>query len=227
MGIGFRLALPYVAVGLGWSLGGSAWLAIGLYHCGILALGRAGLAPAWRFLRRRGVRCRWLPPLVLVGFSLLFVPLSHVLLRPDVDPGAWLAARGLGGASLWIFALVYGVAHPVLEELHFQPLRRKAWVRTGDEPRATNTGDRPARWDSVPWTQDALVAAAFAGYHLVVLAQCFRATALPLAFLVLFATSWGFGVLDRTTGGGRVSYGAHAAADAVVAIVALVWGGAI
>lgn len=193
------LLLPWFAVGVGWIGFGNAWIAIGLYHCGILALARGHLGPRLRRLLH-GCSPRWtlalllLLPVATVGF-LAVLPF---LLRPGFEPGDWLSARGLGAGALPLFVLVFGMIHPVLEEVHFQPLRAVAGWRAH---------------------------LAYAGYHGVVLAECFPGWAVLSTVAFLTGVSVAFGAFDRGLGGPRLSLLLHLAGDLVVAGLALQWGG--
>lgn len=197
--IGLSLLLPYVAVGIGWVLVGNAWVAMGLYHLGILALAGPELGGSVRRTLSGGsLRFTLAVALLIPIAALLFLRGLPYLLLPGLEPRPWLAARGLEGTGLLVLGVIYGFVHPLLEEAHFQRLRLFV-------PRLAHLS--------------------FAGYHGVVLASCFRDWAVGITVASLIGVSFLFGKFERGRGGPRLSLVTHLVADLVVAAIALHWGG--
>jgi hypothetical protein len=117
LGLGLRLAAPYLAVIVFWCLLHSAWLAILAYHAQILWWSRGSLPrlakPAPTFTT------------LLVLPAALAGPLLYFLLpyATHTDLSWWLGAHGLSGASLLAMVFYFGLVHPVLEQTHWPPLR--------------------------------------------------------------------------------------------------------
>jgi hypothetical protein len=203
------LAIPYGAVAAGLYICHSAWLAILLYHLGIVLC----LAPSVSRRVARGLSRGWSPkaalPLVLA--SAASGPLL-VLLWPEIalDPGnlsGGLAAFGLRGAPWWIFAVYYVTLHPVLEE---------AFWRSPEGPRgAAVLGATGITWGDL----------AFAGYHALVLRFFIPPlwNALVVLVLVLPAAAWRR-VAERR-GGQAVPVLAHAVAGVSTMIAVCVLAG--
>jgi hypothetical protein len=186
-------------VGLGWVAFGSAWAAIGCYHLGILALAGKDLGPRLRSLVRGGAPRRTIATVLLLPpAALIFLRWLPQLLRPGLDPGAWLESYGLSGSGLLILALIYGCLHPFLEEVHYQPLRARTPL---------------------------LAHLSYAGYHGIVLYACFREWAVAGTVVSLAGVSFLFGTFERGEAGPRLSLLVHLVADLVVAAIALRWGG--
>lgn len=193
------LLLPWAAVGIGWTVLENAWVALGAYHVGILALARGRLGARFRQLFRGSAPRRTVVVLLFVPPAAWgFVAALPRLLHPGMDPRAWLADHGLSGLGLFVLVGVYGLIHPCLEEVHFQ------WLR-GVAPRRAHFG--------------------YAGYHGLVLAGCFAPWAVVATVSFLVVVSSAFGVFERGPGGPRLSFLLHLAGDLAVAAVVLRWGG--
>ncbi len=187
--------IPYVAVLIGMHGFHSAWLAIILYHLGIVAtLVRRSAGSFHRVFS--GYRLAVLLPGVLVCalaapvvyFIWPWLEASDGILRP------WLERFGLVGWKWWLLVPYFSMVHPVLEELHWRgiaprPFRRFCW-------------------------QDLL----FAGYHVQVLFQLVRWPWLVVVFAVLAASSvfwrWSAARFD----GYGVAIATHAVADAAIMV---------
>lgn len=130
--------------------------------------------------------------------SLLAGPVTWALL-PSITltpVREWLAAYGLQGASLMAFAPYYGLVHPVLEQAHWSRLRA----------------------GSAGW----LAHAAFASYHVIVLATLMKTpwVAACAAVLVCASVSWAW--IERRSGGLLVPYAAQAVADSGMILAAAI-----
>lgn len=188
--------LPYAAV-----LGGmygchSAWLAIGLYHVGIVAFlikhKPAGLGER--------ISTGYRTPMLLPGLVIcaLAAPVVYVMwplfsaadgILPD-----WLARYRLSGSAWLLFIPYFSIVHPVLEEI--------LWRKIDPKP-----------FRILCW-QDLL----FAGYHVLVLFKLIKTPWLVLVFAVLAGSSifWRWAV--HRTGGYGMNILTHAVADAGVMI---------
>lgn len=186
--------IPYLAVWVGMILFRSAWLALGLYHAGIIAF-------LWY---RRPIE---LPTRIRSGFGLplliptaaacaLAAPIIYVLWpwlnRPEVPLRTWLNSYGLSGTAWTLFIPYFSIIHPILEEAH--------WRTLTDKP------DRLLCWRD----------AAFAGYHLLVLGTLVRLPWLSLVFSALVIASSFWRWTAQRFGGYGLSIATHAIADAAV-----------
>ena len=193
------LLLPYVAVGIGWTWLHSGLAALLLYQAGIVLLAGRQLPTRFRSLfQGAGGRLVWVfaPLVLLVAFG--FLRVLPMLLVPGLDPAAWLVSYGLTGGTLLFVAFQFGIVHPFLEEVHYQPLRQRAPL---------------------------LAHLSYAVYHGMVLWGCFRDWVVAITVVSLIGTSVLFHVFERGRFGSRLSLAVHAMADLLVAGVALYWAG--
>ncbi len=152
------LIAPYAAVGICWCVLSNAWLTIIAYHALIFGWSWRSIPGVWTRASRRGI---WIgAPAVLAG-PILYLLLPHVT---RVDLSVWLRAHRLTGSALVAMVPYYGLVHPVLEQVHWAPLRRRT----------------PAAH------------VLFAGYHLLVLASLLPAgwVAACIATLVVSSMVW-------------------------------------
>jgi hypothetical protein len=180
-----RLLAPYVAVGLFWCLLQDAWPAILAYHVQILFWSRR----SFRIPRRVPTRHLALAlPAALTG------PVLYVLLPviTRIDLPTWLQAHGLSGRSLLLMVPYFAIVHPVLEQVHWAPLRQRTW----------------------------LAHPLFAGYHMLVLGSLVLPAWLALVFVVLTSASWVWLGMQQRTGSLTVAVLSHILADSGVVIVA-------
>lgn len=182
---------PFVSIVLGLYVLHNAWSALLFYHIqiGVWAL----WVPRETIALRKGWSASWL---VYLGLPcLLSAPLLYVLLgealQTDVRLGEWLDRYGLSGAWLIAFACYYGLIHPLFEQFHWDTLRRMA---------------RPP----------ALAHAAFATYHVLVLALLLKPGWVAVSFVILLATSWVWGRVREHLGGLSVPIWSHVIADAAI-----------
>ena len=156
MSIALRLLAPAIAVVVFWTGLANAWLAILAYHAQIL-IWSGGRLPALRRSRRRRLLLLALP---LAAAGPVLYALLPEITRAELVP--WLADHQLSGLSLVLMIPYFGIIHPMLEQLHWAPLREESPV---------------AHF-------------CFAGYHLLVLASLLRPGWLVIAFALLLAASW-------------------------------------
>jgi hypothetical protein len=191
-------ALPYAAVLGGLYLLRSAWLSILLYHAGLLiwhfAAGRP-LSPRELLDGDRGrILALTVASAALAGPALFL--LWPLLPRGGVDLTVWLAARGLAGSSWLLFIPYFSLVHPFLEELHWRAIGRRV--------------ESPFHWSD----------AAFAGYHILVLATLIEPAWLLCLFALLAAVAALWRRLALRGGGFLPPLLAHVAADAGVILCA-------
>ncbi len=191
-----KLLAPYVAVIVFWSGFGtewsSAWLAILAYHAQILFWARGELRahrwPQWK--RPHSLFILAAPPAAAAGPGLY-------LLAPFVtntDLSQWLAAHGLSGAALLLMIPYFGFVHPVLEQIHWRPLRERTW----------------------------LAHPVFAGYHMIVLYSILGPPFLLLCFVVLVAASLMWLQMNRLSKGMSLPIATHILADTGIIVGAWV-----
>ena len=181
-----KLLAPYVAVGIFWCVLSNGWLAILAYHAQIL-LWRRGSPPAVRW--RGGGR-----GLLLVLPAVLTGPLLHGLLPhiASAELSTWLESHQLTRLSLAIMVPYFGIVHPILEQLHWAPLRERT----------------PASHFM------------FAGYHVLVLHSLLPLPWLAVCFAVLSGASMAWHETARRSGSLAAPVASHVSADLGVIIVA-------
>lgn len=194
------LSFPYLSVAIGLYLLRNAWVAMGLYHLGIIAV--LHRERHWRTMRElvRGFHPRLLIAAVLLclaGGGVTYVCWPYLGL-PYFDER--LARFGLTAGVLPWFFLYFSLVNPMLEEPFWRGYHG-------------NASTRPA-WSDL-W---------FAGYHLLVLACFMHWQWLPLILIGLVATAWCWRLLARHLNGMLVNVASHISADAgiVVAVMMLV-----
>ena len=187
--------LPTISVLLGLHWLNDAWIALGLYHLGMVLclvfFGGRNLLPL--LLRGRP----WVSfPLILAcagGGAILAFGWPWFV----EDPGslaADLAGLGLAGGRWWAFVFYYALVNPVLEELFW-----RGWLAPATK--------RP-HWHDL----------AFATYHGVVLVFFIQLPWIFVCVAVLIAAAWAWRWMVRTWGGLFAPAASHLVAD--VGIVA-------
>jgi hypothetical protein len=181
-----KLLAPYVAVIVFWTWLGSAWLAILAYHAQILLWSRGALpklgAPG-------GGRLAWfLVPSAMAGPALYFL-LPYVT---RADLAGWLRGHGLAGWSLIAMVAYFGLVHPLLEQMHWSPLRQ-----------------------ATPFAH-----LLFAGYHMLVLYSLLSVPWLAVSFAVLASASVVWREMERRGGGLTLPIASHVLADLGLVIAA-------
>ncbi|MDZ4655054.1 MAG: hypothetical protein U1F44_04175 [Coriobacteriia bacterium] len=186
LSLALRMLAPWLAVGVFWLGFGNAWLTILAYHAQILLWSR-GRAPGLRWPKRD--RIAWLiAPSALAGPA-LWLLLPYIT---RTDPGGWFARHGLSGTSLVAMVAYFGLVHPLLEQVHWTPLR-----------------------EATP-----IAHVAFVGYHMLVLASLLTVPWLAVCFVILTAASVVWQEMTRRTGSVLVAVASHVAADAGIVLVA-------
>lgn len=186
--------LPYIAVLLGMYLFRSAWLALLLYHAGILAF--VAIRRPYGLWKRMwgGTKNPLLIP-GLVGCALA-APVVYFMwpwfVASDAVLPEWLASFGLSGRAWLCFIPYFSIVHPILEEIHW---------RGFPAPRARGVCG-----------QDLL----FAGYHMLVLCQLISPLWLVLVFGILVGSSVFWRWAANRFGGYGLPILTHAVADAAV-----------
>jgi len=190
--------VPYVAVLLGMYLFHSAWLAILLYHIGIVTC---------LFFRRPvnlwstvcgGLKTPLLVPSIVV--CAMVAPVVYFmwpwLVASDGNLPEWMAYYGLTGWTWLLLIPYFSIAHPVLEEIHWRGIALKEGVGL-------------SRYDFL-----------FAGYHILVLFQLIHWPWLFLVFGVLMGSSFFWRWSAARFGGYAFPILTHAAADGAVILAA-------
>ncbi|MDO8848266.1 MAG: hypothetical protein Q7W51_07785 [Coriobacteriia bacterium] len=187
--LALMMAAPYLAVVLFWCFGRNAWLAILAYHAQILL---------WLVVTRPVISFKkpsWSPLALMIVPSVLSAPLLYFVLPlvARIDLSVWLADHRLSGAALFGVVGYYGLVHPVLEQLHWTPLRERT----------------------------PLAHVAFAGYHMIVLSSLLSLPWLAICFGALAATSFLWQRLTHEAGSLVPVVASHVAADLGMVIVAV------
>ncbi len=184
--LALRMAAPYLAVGVFWCGFHHAWLAIIAYHVQILFWLRITRPRLER--PRPGLTTLLIIPSAFAGPA-LYVLLPHIA-RMDITQ--WLHRHHLAGSSLVAMTLYFGFVHPILEQLHWGPLRERT----------------------------AGAHAAFAGYHLLVLYLLLPVPWLAACFAVLWLVSWMWVRMARASGSLLPPMGSQVVADLGIVLVA-------
>lgn len=193
--------LPYVAIILGVHTLHSAWIAVLIYHIGILAVmgvknGMSGLRDVLSGWSTRAGLAVCLtcaacgPVLILLG--------SAVVSQPGTLAGR-LDGLGLSGRSWWVFAFYYTAIHPILEEVYWRGCLFSA-------RRGLSYAD-----------------VAFAGYHLLVLPLFIGLHWALGCFAVLALVAWLWRAVARRYEGLAIPAASHAIASlsTIVAVLFL------
>jgi len=182
---------PYVAVLIGLYALKNAWIAIGLYHCGMAGF----IIAADRNNLLQKARTGWNPIVAILGtaMSAMVVPIIYFSWGYVHLPGEPLAAKlatlGLPGTAWILFAIYFSTVQPFLEELYWR-------------------GYLGASQKVLSWTDFA-----FAGYHILVLAWFIKLPWLLIAFLVLTITAYIWRYMASKLEGLALPLLSHAIAD--------------
>ncbi len=188
--------VPYVSVLVGMYVFHSAWLAVLLYHLGVVAFVVCRKPEnIWQRMWA-GTKSPLLIP-GLIGYAMV-APVVYFMwpwisVSDSILP-EWMARYGLTGAAWLLMIPYFSLVHPILEEIHWR-------------------GISPEKVNGICW-QDLV----FAGYHVLVLFQVIDWLWLFLVFGILAGSS----VFWRWSAGKFGGYGlpilTHAVADAGVII---------
>ena len=181
-----RLCAPYFAVGVFWCVLSNAWLSILAYHLQIIF---------WAWRRPQGIHLPSRRRALLAALPMIIAgPLAYFLI-PHVthtELGSWLASHHLSRLSFALLIPYFGILHPVLEQLHWSPLRRATPVAH----------------------------LLFAGYHMLVLYTLLTPPWLVLCFVGLAVVSFAWQKLEQHWHCLAVPCVAHIAADLGIIIAA-------
>lgn len=192
------LLMPYLTVGLGLYVFNSAWAAVFGYHAGIILL--VTLANAWPSIRQfRPSAPAWRTILFSLTGGLAGVLLYFLwpFIRVSPELTDTLLRWGLTPRSWPLFITYAALVNPWLEEAFW-----RGWLGSANR--------HPVLHD-----------AAFAGFHLVVLAPFFPLFWLSVAFLVLALSGWLWRQVNHAEQSMLASTLFHMAAD--VSILLVIW----
>jgi hypothetical protein len=183
-----RLLAPYIAVGVFWCWLANGWLAILAYHIQILLWTRIS---DWKAICQpiQRTTCLLLALPCMTAGPVLYL-LFPIITRQDLS--TWLASHQLTGSAFLLMIPYFGLLHPVLEQMHWQNLRRHS----------------------------ALSHFAFAGYHMLVLATLLGKAWLLVCFLVLLAASLIWKHMDEACAGLRAVITTHILVDLGIVLAA-------
>ena len=181
-----RALAPIIAVMIFWCVWPNAWLAILSYHVQIVLWNWSGLR---KMSLPLGVKWVLLAlPMVLAG-PLLYVMLPLIT---RIDLSVWLNTYHLSGLSLVLMIPYFGLVHPVLEQIHWHPLRETStWFHF-----------------------------VFAGYHMIVLASLLSLPWLILCFCVLTGASFAWKWMHDKSHSLLIPTASHILADLGVVVAA-------
>ncbi len=181
-----RALAPYVAVVVFWCVWSNAWFAILAYHTQILLWNRQDLRKMHLPRECKNVFLAF--PTVLAG------PVLYALLPfiTRTDLSTWLDTYHLSGPALVLMIPYFGLVHPVLEQIHWHPLREtSAWFHP-----------------------------VFAGYHMLVLSSLLTFPWLVLCFGVLVGASFAWRLMYHKSRCLTVPAVSHILADLGVVMAA-------
>ncbi len=186
------LLLPYVAVSIGLYLLHNAWLAMLIYHSGIilfLIIFRKDNLKVTQLLS--GLNLKFLFGAIIVSLfsGLLIYSLWDFMTLEHTSIIVALAKYGLAGLSWYLFMIYFSIANPLLEELFWRGLLYKKEIK--------------------PFLLDIT----FAGYHVLVLQLFINWLWVFLAFLLLVLTAWTWRYLYDTLNGLAVPWISHTVAN--------------
>lgn len=186
MQLTLRLLAPYLSIAIFWFGFKNGWLAILGYHAQILWWARRDLPRP----RPSGGLSLLLGLPMLGAGPLLYFLLPHVT---RVELTVWLHEFHLTGWALVLLIPYFGILHPVLEQIHWGPLRERTGVSH----------------------------ALFAGYHLLVLYSLLSLPWLILCATLLGGASVAWKYMARKSEGLAVPIASHVGAD--LGVITAAW----
>jgi membrane protease YdiL (CAAX protease family) len=185
------VAVPYLAVLIGLYAFKNAWIAIGLYHLGIVFF----LVVGNRHSLLKKIYKGWEPIMAATGivvsvmiFFLIFILWKYMQLE-NVRLDTALVGFGLHGTSWFFFMIYFSTIQPFLEELYWR-------------------GYMEFNHKFFSWTD-----LTFAGYHILVLCLFIKWFWLIIAFIVLTVAAFGFRHIAYKLKGLAVPMLTHIVAD--------------
>ena len=189
--------VPYVAVLVGLYVLKNAWIAIGLYHFGIVVFLIAGDRNS--LLKKVCTGWNSMMAIVSVVMSTMIFPIIFFcwgrMQLENTPLNSALANLGLYGISWFFFMIYFSTVQPFLEELYWR-------------------GYLENNHKYFSWTD-----LAFAGYHILVLAWFIKLPWLVAAFIVLTVAAYIWRYLASKLEGLVVPLLSHIAAD--ISIIAV------
>lgn len=181
-----KLLAPYFAVGLCWCVLKNGWLTILAYHAQVIVWNRGSLYTLHWPNKKRWMLAA-LPTLIAGPLAWILLPyITHT------DLGAWLAEYKLTEWSLLLMIPYFGIIHPALEQLHWEPLRE----------------------------QNPAAHFFFAGYHMLVLGSLVTAPWLTFCFIALATASFAWQLLTYRSGSLTSATLSHILADLGIILTA-------
>ncbi|MDM3870202.1 hypothetical protein QSV34_02405 [Porticoccus sp. W117] len=182
-----KMLAPWVAVILFWCVFKNAWLALLAYHLQIVL---------WNHLHFRQVFFGFsVKSFVLFSLpAILAGPAMYFLLPAitEINVAQWLADYGLTGWGLLLMVPYFGLIHPLLEQVHWAPLREKT----------------------------PLAHVVFAGYHVLVLSTLLPISWLVIGFVFLAFVSVCWQRMADSRGGLAIPCCSHMLADSGIVMAA-------
>ena len=177
---------------IGFYLLHSAWLAMLIYHSGIvlfLIIFRKDNLKVQQLLFGLNLKVLLWAATVSLFSGVLVYSLWHFMALEHSDITVALAKYGLAGLSWYLFMIYFSIANPLLEELFWRGSLYKKDVKSF------------------------LLDIAFAGYHVLVLQLFITWRWVFLAFLLLVFTAWTWRYLYNTLNGLAVPWISHTVAN--------------
>jgi hypothetical protein len=191
------VAVPYVAVLIGLYAFKNAWIAIGLYHLGIVFFLVFGNRHSLLKKIHKGWNYKIAATSIIISvttFYLVYILWEYIQLE-NFRLDTALVGFGLHGASWFFFMIYFSTVQPFLEELYWR-------------------GYMGYNHKFFSWTD-----LAFAGYHILVLCLFIKWFWLVIAFIVLAVAAFGFRRIAYKLEGLAVPLLLHIVAD--VSIIAV------
>lgn len=191
------IAVPYVAVIIGLYFLKNAWIAIGLYHFGIVFFLIAGDRNTMLKRIRTGLDFKMAVAGIVTSamiFPIIFFFWEYMRLE-DLHLKTALADFGLHGSSWFFFMIYFSTIQPFLEELYWRDY--------------LECDHKHFSWTDL----------AFAGYHILVLGCFIKLPWLAIALIVLTLVSYGWRSIGFKLKGLAVPLLSHIAADVSIVVV--------
>lgn len=190
----FQYSPPYFAVGIGLFGFRSGWLAILLYHAGMITfLALDGNRPPFRTILQGWHRTwAWLIPFCATGGVAIY--LLWPWMQQQADLNALLSDYGLTGWKWTAFLFYYSIIHPPLEQYYWRGY-------LGNDSKRLRIED-----------------AGFSGYHFMTMICFVQWPWALLTFFILTGVAWLWRQSVRETRGLRIAVLTHLIAD-----ISVIW----